>query len=505
VGSAVIRNCAVTNNTVVPGRGGGIYLEGDGGRVEGCVIRGNVAESGGGGIYCYSPTGGTVEIIGSVISSNILTEYYDGKGAGLYCNGIDISMTDSQIIRNHGFYGGGIYSRGGRNVEISDSVINDNTAEEGGGIYCSNGCNLKMTGSTIKNNSANTGGGIFAEYSALEIVGTEVNENIAGGPYGIGGGIYIDNCSLIVLDSNISNNTSYSGGGIIFCSESDLTVTGCLIENNQGSGVSVSSRVGYGDIIIRESIIRGNKSDYLSGGVLCYSVNGLGISNCVISDNIGREVGGVYCYVQDELNMVNSTIVGNKGMGLGAYAGGLFISGKFFITNCIIRDNRDENDDLEMFAYSSSSILNYSNIKGGWEGEGNIDVEPLFVDAEGGDYHLQSEAGRWESGAQEWVIDDVTSPCIDAGDPASDYCGELWPNGGRINMGAYGGTGEASMSLSDVGSAADMNCDDGVDLEDFGELSGEWQKQEVLLKEDIDRDGTVGLSDLVMFCEEWLL
>ena len=45
----------------------------------------------------------------------------------------------------------------------------------------------------------------------------------------------------------------------------------------------------------------------------------------------------------------------------------------------------------------------------------------------------------------------VTSPCIDAGDPTADWTGELWPHGGRINMGAYGGTPEASMSLSIVG------------------------------------------------------
>ncbi len=43
-------------------------------------------------------------------------------------------------------------------------------------------------------------------------------------------------------------------------------------------------------------------------------------------------------------------------------------------------------------------------------------------------------------------MDDVTSPCIDAGDPNSDWTGETWPHGGRINMGAYGGTREASMS-----------------------------------------------------------
>jgi len=43
-------------------------------------------------------------------------------------------------------------------------------------------------------------------------------------------------------------------------------------------------------------------------------------------------------------------------------------------------------------------------------------------------------------------LDDVTSPCIDAGDPNSPVGDEPEPNGGRINMGAYGGTEEASKS-----------------------------------------------------------
>jgi len=39
------------------------------------------------------------------------------------------------------------------------------------------------------------------------------------------------------------------------------------------------------------------------------------------------------------------------------------------------------------------------------------------------------------------------SPCIDTGDPSdTDWQNELLPNGSRINMGAYGGTPEASMS-----------------------------------------------------------
>jgi hypothetical protein len=75
----------------------------------------------------------------------------------------------------------------------------------------------------------------------------------------------------------------------------------------------------------------------------------------------------------------------------------------------------------------SSSVVTYSNVQGGFPGEGNIDADPLFADAANGDYHLLTD-----------------SPCIDAGDPAVPVGSEPDPNGGIINMGAYGGTSEAS-------------------------------------------------------------
>jgi len=72
---------------------------------------------------------------------------------------------------------------------------------------------------------------------------------------------------------------------------------------------------------------------------------------------------------------------------------------------------------------------------------GNIDADPLFAES----YHLKSLGGRWQS-VESWVVDDVHSPCIDAGDPESDYSKESEPNGGRVNMGAYGNTPQASRS-----------------------------------------------------------
>ena len=58
-----------------------------------------------------------------------------------------------------------------------------------------------------------------------------------------------------------------------------------------------------------------------------------------------------------------------------------------------------------------------------------------------------------------WVLDDATSPCVDTGDPAADFASERRPNGGRLNVGAYGGTAFASMSEPPF--SADVN-DDGV-------------------------------------------
>jgi len=80
------------------------------------------------------------------------------------------------------------------------------------------------------------------------------------------------------------------------------------------------------------------------------------------------------------------------------------------------------------------------------QGQDNITGEPLMVDPNSGDYRLLSARGRYWSEHDVWVLDRVSSPCIDGGDPSADPSDEPMPNGGRVNMGAYGGTVQASMS-----------------------------------------------------------
>jgi len=128
----------------------------------------------------------------------------------------------------------------------------------------------------------------------------------------------------------------------------------------------------------------------------------------------------------------NLTIVDNK-YGIEAYA-----NSEPDISNTILWNNTDG----DLFQCQAR----YSCIERGGEGEGNIDADPLFVDTDGGDYHIHSVRGRYWPAHDVWVLDKVTSPCVDAGDPNADYSGEPMPNGGCINIGAYGDTSEASLS-----------------------------------------------------------
>jgi hypothetical protein len=127
----------------------------------------------------------------------------------------------------------------------------------------------------------------------------------------------------------------------------------------------------------------------------------------------------------------NLTVVGNK-YGLEAYA-----QAEPNVVNCIFWYNTG--DDL------FECPARYSCIQRGAEGTGNFSSDPLFVDPNGKDFHLRSERGRYWPKHDVWVLDKVASPCINAGDPQSDYSKEPKPNGGRINLGAYGGTAYASL------------------------------------------------------------
>ncbi|MBN2593639.1 MAG: hypothetical protein JXA81_09050, partial [Sedimentisphaerales bacterium] len=159
-------------------------------------------------------------------------------------------------------------------------------------------------------------------------------------------------------------------------------------------------------------------------------------------------------------NYTNCTFCENRAIHNGRAIFTMATSGPFLI-NCILWGSEGHQvDSRAIVSYSNISYLKYPEDNR----VGNIHADPMFADPGywdtngtpnnseddlwiDGDYHLKSQAGRWDPNSESWIQDDVTSPCIDAGDPNSDWSGETWPHGGRINMGAYGGNREASMSL----------------------------------------------------------
>ena len=116
-----------------------------------------------------------------------------------------------------------------------------------------------------------------------------------------------------------------------------------------------------------------------------------------------------------------------------------------------------------------------------------------------------SAAGRWNPGTQSWINDASTSRCIDAGNPGHELGDEpASADNTRINMGAYGSTGQASMSPPDWSLVSDVNNDGITDLSDIEETALVWLTSGEDLSCDLNRDGVVNLEDMVLLSLDYL-
>jgi hypothetical protein len=147
--------------------------------------------------------------------------------------------------------------------------------------------------------------------------------------------------------------------------------------------------------------------------------------------------------------------------------------------------------DLRDFAALAASWLQQGeNLSGDLDSSNTVD---LF------DLKILSDAYLTAQTKGIWVYDEVSSPCLDTGDPNSYWSEETWPNGKRINMGAYGGTAQASKS----GNIVDFNIDGKVNFIDFAELGKMWGENKQTI-EDLTGNGNVDIGDLDILAENWL-
>ncbi|MHC4124342.1 MAG: right-handed parallel beta-helix repeat-containing protein [Planctomycetota bacterium] len=329
------------------------------------------------------------------------------------------------------------FSRGlycsGSSPTISNCVIKNAVY----GLQCYSSGSPVLTNCTIKNNSWY---GMTCSFSSAPILNNCAISNNSSC------GVSSNTDSLPTLNNCTITGTTGTASKAISCSDSSATITGCTIADNAHYGIQCYSN---SNPIISESVISRNKH-----GIYCTTSAKPDISNCQIMENTDH---GLYCSGAS-LKAVNCTVVGNGVSGF--YNDN--DSGTITITNCIIWDN---NNDL----YSCTA--SYSCIKdggGNGGGNGNIGHFPYFADPQNDDYHLLSY-----------------SPCIDAGDPASDYSNEPSGGGGRINMGAYGNTSQATLISPDTDS-------DG--LPDNWEMCY-WEDLSYGSDDDPDEDGFANLTE----------
>jgi hypothetical protein len=313
-----------------------------------------------------------------------------------------------------------------------------------------------------------------------------------------GGGIYSNNATLTVANNIIRNNNANRGGGLAVGSATGFTIADNLIENNSGyddhgGGVALAPlrKTAPGSAIFTRNIVRGNVAskafDYGWGGGLLVAADlnpaalkPVILSHNVWTDNYAPSIGGAI-FVDNGATLLLDHELIYRNRTATAGGGAIFVNGDesgvgAFLTmvNCTVADNSSgeqagnginiqefcqvtvsnsifwgNGDDFAKDATSTLAV-SYTDSQDVVPGIGNFHSDPLFADAAAGDYHLRSTGGRFDpvanGGIGDWLLDAVHSPAIDAGKPTSSFVLEPAPNGGRVNLGAFGNTAQASRT-----------------------------------------------------------
>jgi len=331
----------------------------------------------------------------------------------------------------------------GRDSSIIDADRNDRVIE----CISIIDSTTTLEGLTIRNGgvSDKDGGGIFISAgSALIIKNNRISDNILNDSGDYGAGIYISNSSPLIEGNEIVNNRVQYGGSGIYMDNSSTTLIDNYLLNRTTASNSYHVHIVNSDALIEDNIILGNpSSNYTGNGIyLSGSSSSARIINNVISDHAREGI-----YVSDGIATIINNTISNNGRS------GIYISRSevdSIINNIIsyngiygIYEGYSDYDpgivSYNLFQSNISGIYFDENTAGYFtvnamnseipEAENNIEGPPLFIAADSSNYHLER-----------------CSPAINSGDPDFPFDNEPEPNGGRINIGAFGNTAEATIT-----------------------------------------------------------
>ncbi len=228
---------------------------------------------------------------------------------------------------------------------------------------------------------------------------------LTGGSYGLN----LDDSDYCVIDNlEISSNSS---SGIYAKDSLNVIYSNNLIHNNGTYGIYLYNNSDYSELVNNTIVKNGRDQIYLN-----YPLS------IIIENNIiWADVSGYYAIKRDSPSPDETIAYSDYNL--------LYATNGAYI------------------GYYGDTLIKLSD----WQTKLGLDLNslsliPEFVDPENGDYHLKSTGGSYHNGS--WSNDEENSPAIDTGDPANVYTNEPLDNGGRINLGAYGGTVQASKMPS---------------------------------------------------------
>ncbi len=273
------------------------------------------------------------------------------------------------------------------------------------------------------------------------------------------------------------------------------TPNGAILDEFNGAGILIRS----GSPTIMNCIITNNWAGCW-GGAICCSWSGTGsptIINCTISDNYCDDDGGAIFSLDSTPTIINSLIVNNEarvvGGGISDFGSGTVtiinstIAGNIaptgagifgstvIMTNSVVWGNHGNQE------IAGAATVTYSDVRGGFAGEGNLDVPPGFVDAANGDYHLLASS----------LLIDAADPSFVPDTEEVDLDGDPRLVAAAVDMGA-----------DEFRRPADVDADGAVGITDFLMILGAWGTCSGCL-EDIDNDGIVGINDFLLVLADW--
>lgn len=455
----VVETCVFADN-VAGNDGGGVWADGCTGQIHGSSFSGNRGDQGGAiavasgdlivtgnqivGNSSRERGGGLYHASDALIEGNLISgNASDWAGGGVFVFQHEPTFRDNQVLDNTSVNdGGGVYFHQGHPTLVDNTIRGNSSGDDGGGVRMFESfCHLE--GNLIEENHAtHDGGGARLSHKPCLVVDNTVRNNTAGAS---GGGFDLDNDASVLTGGVISGNTAASyGGGIhmVLAPWNDGGLIGIRIENNQahrGGGIALQDN--FQALTLRDLVVVGNQADH--GGGLHSRTTVFTLRNSVFARNSATIDGGALwmgraqpfpdacpCPATHTSSTIQFVTAWNNSAGDGSvlwsdtpdvqtFEDSIFHANSGPTGIRIAAATSGNTPAAPVWRYDDTLPASFAGMTAPGTSNGNKAVNPMLVDAAGGDFHLA--AG---------------SPCIDAADPSLQD-----PDATRADMGRYGGPG----------------------------------------------------------------